>query len=65
MASRNELTDDQRKCLDLVADLCLRGHSARPMHLAYQLGWTIERVTVTMEELVALELLSRNPKAPS
>lgn len=64
MTKREELTEDQRRCLDLVAELCLRGYVARPLHLAHKLGWTLERVTVTMEELVALELVSRNAGVP-
>lgn len=38
------LSDDEKTVLDLIADLALRGHDARPLHLAYQLKWTRAKV---------------------
>lgn len=60
MTERADLSDDQKTLLDAVVELCLRGHDARPSHMAHRLGWSLERVTVTMEELVALGMLQRN-----
>jgi hypothetical protein len=63
--TRAGLSDDQRAVLDLVAELALRGYRARPQHIAYVLDWKLERVTVVLEELVALEMIDRPERRPS
>jgi hypothetical protein len=52
-----ELNSDQQALLDLVADLALRGHDARPLHLAHQLKWSEERTRAVLAELVELGMI--------
>lgn len=59
--TREQLTDDERRVLDLVADLFLVGHDVRPAHLAWRLEWDLARVLTTMEQLVAYGMICRKP----
>ena len=53
------LNDDQQSLLDLIADLTMRGHDARPLHCAHQLKWTEERTRRVLDELVQLEMIRK------
>ncbi len=59
--TREQLDEDERLVLDLVADLALAGHDVRPSHLAWKLKWELPRVVTTLEQLVAYGLLLRGP----
>lgn len=66
---RAQLTTDQQRVLDYVADLALRGYDARPSHVAHMLNMELGLVHCVLQELERLGLVlgngGRSPRCPN
>jgi hypothetical protein len=62
---RESLSEEQRKLLDLICALSLRGYKATPDVLAHGLTWPVEKVERVGRELTALGLITPPDEAKS